>query len=773
MRFPTVYLLLCLLIAASSAAHGQTVHYVDGARAYPGAGSSWENALNDVSAAIDRAQPGDEIWVAQGVYVPRGTEPSASFQLKDGVALYGGFVGLEVRREDRDPSRYPTVLSGDRNGDDASGRFDDNVYHVVMAENVGAETILDGVTVQHGRAALGATHAHGAGILLRAASPVIRQTIVRENRAVASGGGIAMLDGSAPHLMEVAVIENVGGGVYVNASRPIIERSIITGNRATQTGGGIMNANDSHTLLIGSVLDRNVATDGNGGGMATIDSRATVIGSTFRGNKAPKGNGGALLNQRSTVGVLSSSFVANSTGRGGGGAFANTRSDVDIVNSVVTDNEAASVAGGTLSYGSMVDMQNTIVWANRARNHPLQMVRWQHGDVFVGASLVQNSGGSGKERWDERIGRDMAHNMERVPRFLDIPMPGPDRVWGTPDDQYGDLRLADVSPAIDAGHDDALVILFSDLEDERARLIESSRSRDMVDQPRQKNARIDVGAAEGTPRLRLPVSQGDQIRADSLGVRVAFRQLSAPGTIQITRHPVLRRGPDSPDRQLRVPNTKTLAFASRWTLAMEEEPEAMNVQVCFPGAVPAVSARVSGSTLNVFKRSSTGQSPWMPQPTSVHREGDQVVVCAEDQTAFSEYVLLRKASARPVRPVAVADYTRILSPRRMEALALAGPLAGPLGEGTSRAFGLRSVMLESVAETAIRYTLAQDSRVRLTLYDASGSTVEYVLIDGAQTAGPKEVRLEAGDYRPGTYLLQLNAAGRSASQRIDVSEPTP
>lgn len=772
MRFSTYFLLLCLLIAVSSPAYGQTVFYVDGARAYAGSGSSWENALNNVSAAINRAQAGDEIWVAQGVYVPRGSEPTASFQLKDGVALYGGFVGLEVRREDRDPSRYRTVLSGDRHGDDASGRFDDNVYHVVTAENVGSRTILDGVTVQHGRASLGSDNAHGAGILLQSASPTIRRTVIRENRAVASGGGIAALAGSAPHLIEVSVINNVGGGVYANASRPIIERSIISGNRATQTGGGIMNANDSHSLVIGSVLDQNIATDGNGGGMATIDSRATVIGSSFRGNAAPKGNGGALLNQRSTVGVLSSSFVANSTGRGGGGAFANTRSSVDIVNSVVTDNEAASVAGGTLSYGSVVDMQNTIVWANRARNHPLQMVRWQHGDVFVGASLVENSGGSGEAYWDNRIGRDMAHNIQRSPRFLDIPMPGPDRVWGTADDQYGDLRLADVSPAVDAGHDDVLTILFSDLEDELAGLIESSRSRDMVNQPRQKNVRIDLGAAEGTPRLRLPVSRGQQIRADSLGVRLTFRELSAPGTVQITHHPVLRRGPDSPDQQLRLPNTRTLASASRWTLAMEDIPDAMSVDVCFPGAVAAASARVSGPTLNVFKRSSDGPGPWMAQPTTVRREGKGVVVCAEEQTEFSEYVLLRKTPPRRVRPVAVADYARILSANRLETLALEGPFAGPLGNGTSRAFGLRSVRLESVGETAIRYTLARDSRVRLILYNESGETVEYVLINGTQTAGPKEVRLDTGSYRPGTYLLQLNASGRAASQRIELSEPT-
>lgn len=771
MRFSHLVFALCLLLCPFSWASAQSVLYVDGSRAYAGTGESWENPLKDLDAAIDRARSGDEIWVAQGVYTPRGTSPSASFVLKDGVAIYGGFVGLEARREDRDPARYPTVLSGDRNQDDRLNRFEDNVYHVVRAKNVGKTTVLDGVTVRDGRSALGATNTYGAGILLRAASPVIRQTIVKENRAVASGGGIAVLEGSAPHLIETAIIDNLGGGLYVNASRPIVERSVLSNNRATQTGGGILNANGSHVLLIGSVLDRNIATDGNGGGMATIDSRATVIGSAFRGNDAPRGNGGALLNQRSTVGVLSSSFVANATGRGGGGAFANTRSDVDIVNSVVTDNKAGSVAGGSLSYGSMVDMQNSIVWANRAQNHPLQMVRWQHGDVYVGASVVQNSGGSGDGSWDERIGQDMKNNVERAPRFLEIPMPGPDRRWGTADDLYGDLRLADVSPGIDAGHDDVLALLFADLRNEFSTLIDASTSVDIVEQPRLKNARVDIGAAEGTPRLRLPVSQGERVRADSLGIRLAFRELSAPGTVQITHHPVLRRGPQSPDRQLRLPASKTLATTSRWTLEMEEPADAMSVDVCFPRAVQAASFRVAGSAMHVYKRTSDGVGEWVRQPTTMQEEGEQVVVCAEEQTAFSEYVLVRRAAPRRLRPVAVADYSRILSPNRMEALPLAGPFGGPLGAGTSRAFGLRSVVLEGTGQTAIRYNLSRDSRVRMMLYNPDGTSMKYVLINGTQTAGPKEVRLTTDEYQPGTYLLELNASGRSASHLIRLSVP--
>jgi hypothetical protein len=37
------------------------------------------------------------------------------------------------------------------------------------------------------------------------------------------------------------------------------------------------------------------------------------------------------------------------------------------------------------------------------------------------------------------------------PLFVRDPNPGPDGVWGTVDDDYGDLRLRAVSPCIDAG----------------------------------------------------------------------------------------------------------------------------------------------------------------------------------------------------------------------------------------------------------------------------------------------------------------------------------
>jgi hypothetical protein len=66
--------------------------------------SSWADACT-LSYALDPSHvvTGDEIWVAAGTYRPSvRTDPndprSATFQLKSGVAIYGGFAGVETRR---------------------------------------------------------------------------------------------------------------------------------------------------------------------------------------------------------------------------------------------------------------------------------------------------------------------------------------------------------------------------------------------------------------------------------------------------------------------------------------------------------------------------------------------------------------------------------------------------------------------------------------------------------------------------------------------------
>ena len=120
--FPTVQ--------ASKAAGG--IIYVDADATGAGDGSAWADAFTDLQPALEAALSGDQIWVAAGTYTPSlESDPddprSASFQMKNGVAIYGGFAGGETELEQRDWVNNPTILSGDIG---VVGEAADNSYHV-------------------------------------------------------------------------------------------------------------------------------------------------------------------------------------------------------------------------------------------------------------------------------------------------------------------------------------------------------------------------------------------------------------------------------------------------------------------------------------------------------------------------------------------------------------------------------------------------------------------------------------------------------------------
>ena len=125
-------------------------------------GTSWSNPCNLQYALNTLANAGDELWVRQGVYTP-GTARTSTFQLENGVPIYGGFDGTETARNQRnaDPSTNNTILSGDIG---TAGAIADNVYTVVTISGALANSyVLDGFTITAGNSNGGV--GHGGGIL--------------------------------------------------------------------------------------------------------------------------------------------------------------------------------------------------------------------------------------------------------------------------------------------------------------------------------------------------------------------------------------------------------------------------------------------------------------------------------------------------------------------------------------------------------------------------------------------------------------------------------
>lgn len=96
--------------------------YVDAGATGANNGSSWVDAYKYLQDALAAAVSGDQIWVAEGTYMPdqgSGLTPgdrTAKFLLKNGVSIYGGFAGGETSRDQRDAVTNVTILSGDLAG---------------------------------------------------------------------------------------------------------------------------------------------------------------------------------------------------------------------------------------------------------------------------------------------------------------------------------------------------------------------------------------------------------------------------------------------------------------------------------------------------------------------------------------------------------------------------------------------------------------------------------------------------------------------------------
>lgn len=331
--------LSCLALSSNAA-----IRYVTPTGAGLSNGTSWANAYPGTSlqAAINASGSGDEVWVAQGMYYTTNTtDRTSSFSMKNGVAIYGSFLGTETLLSQRNlTDGLTSVLSGEI----GSAGISDNSYHVFSNSGLDNTAIIDGFVVRDANddripgsnVGLGGGFYNDGNGGTGLCSPIIRNCLIRNNEAV-FGAGIFNngADGgnASPQIINCVITENHatqgGGGIdnfgisNGNAS-PVLANCVVYNNSAVQRAGGMYcwggNAGNASPILVNTCFVNNSAIDGGG---VVADRLNVSTGSS--GTSSP---------------VLTNCVFWGNTASGvgpqffllGGATFNPTYSDIDLTN---------------------------------------------------------------------------------------------------------------------------------------------------------------------------------------------------------------------------------------------------------------------------------------------------------------------------------------------------------------------------------------------------------------------------------------------------------
>lgn len=302
-------------------------------------GSSWENALKDISFALARAEAYNKklvvgqtrarLWIA-GEY-----ELTESIALVDGVSMYGGFAGTETSLEERAKGAgawdfsSPTVLK------DKAGK---QITLISQAAAFANETTVDGFTLSNGK----------QGAILKG-NVTFSCNVVKDN-----------------------VSGNVTDGAGINASGDlcVVEHCLVEGN-VGKNGGGV-------TISSGAVIRNSKIADNTsvytgsmnqGWGGGVFNNAATVENCVITGNKAP--HGGGVFVRHASAEFYNCLVAGNSSTKTGGGVAFDSFGDhlaavkdAKIYNFTIVDNTTEGEGAGVYFSNEGQTLVNTVLYGN-------------------------------------------------------------------------------------------------------------------------------------------------------------------------------------------------------------------------------------------------------------------------------------------------------------------------------------------------------------------------------------------------------------------------
>jgi hypothetical protein len=299
-----------LVLAAMLQVNAQATQVLFVKAGAQGNGTSWNSPM-DLQTALQTARYGATIWVAAGVYTPtRSYDRNATFAIKDGTNLLGGFVGNESSETQRNPSINVTTLSGNIGN---PGIAEDNSYNVVCTQNA-KDVRVDGFVISGGYANVtsdkGVRYSTGAGWFNEAikggfSAPIISNCTFSKNTAFFGAGlaNVSLMDGTNQAKVfncnfneNAAVLE--GGAILSFSNQAVCNVEIsncnIIQNFASYGAGIHSEATNSGTTcprFLKNNIDFNKASSEGGSFFATRVA-GSLCNPTFSGNNIGPNNSG-------------------------------------------------------------------------------------------------------------------------------------------------------------------------------------------------------------------------------------------------------------------------------------------------------------------------------------------------------------------------------------------------------------------------------------------------------------------------------------------------